>query len=72
MELVRQLSEADCRKGANWGDNSTSIWVDNGCRGDFRVTYGDRDAQVKRNQQVDTQRAKQKATNVKANKGGAQ
>jgi hypothetical protein len=44
VELHRQLSHARCIRGKSWGTNRDGIWVDNGCRGDFLVTYrhGDR------------------------------
>lgn len=35
--LVRQLSDTSCREGQNWGLRNGTIWVDNGCRGIFRV-----------------------------------
>lgn len=60
VELVRQLSEADCRKGDTWGTNSNSIWVDNGCRGDFRVRYNDRNDRIERNNRNDEARARAK------------
>jgi hypothetical protein len=79
VELVRQLSEADCRRGSTWGTNSDSIWVDNGCRGEFRVRSNDRSERVSRNQQVDREQARAKAGGIdknkvkeKLNKGGAQ
>jgi len=79
VELVRQLSEADCRRGSTWGTNSDSIWVDNGCRGEFRVRSNDRSERVSRNQQVDREQAKAKARGIdknkakeKLNKGGVQ
>ncbi len=79
VELVRQLSEADCRRGSTWGTNSDSIWVDNGCRGEFRVRSNDRSERVSRNQQVDREQAKARASGIdrnkakeKLNKGGVQ
>ena len=35
--LVRQLSDTACREGQNWGLRNGYLWVDNGCRGIFRV-----------------------------------
>ncbi len=35
VRLVRQLSNARCTQGSNWGWSNTGIWVDNGCRGEF-------------------------------------
>lgn len=37
VELRRQLSDTDCRRGENWGYDRRGIWVDNGCAGEFRV-----------------------------------
>ena len=37
VELYRQLSEARCRYGSSWGYDRRGIWVDRGCRADFRV-----------------------------------
>lgn len=36
VELVRQLSRTDCRRGENWGYGRRGVWVDGGCRGVFR------------------------------------
>ncbi len=35
--LVRQLSKTQCRQGYNWGWNRSGIWVNGGCRAEFRV-----------------------------------
>lgn len=40
VRLVRQLSNSPCREGRTWGWSSNSIWVDNGCRGDFQLRSG--------------------------------
>jgi len=37
VELVRQLSEASCVRGSQWGTDRTGIWVSLGCRAEFRV-----------------------------------
>ena len=37
VELYRQLSDERCRFRMNWGYDSRGIWVDRGCRADFRV-----------------------------------
>ena len=37
VELVRQLSRSRCVQGSNWGWDRGGIWVDRGCRADFRV-----------------------------------
>jgi hypothetical protein len=36
-DLQRQLSDAPCEYGKTWGIQGDSIWVNRGCRGDFRV-----------------------------------
>lgn len=37
VQLVRQLSKTSCRQNANWGFQRGAIWVDRGCRAEFRV-----------------------------------
>ncbi|MGC1550736.1 MAG: DUF3011 domain-containing protein [Rhodanobacter sp.] len=37
VQLVRQISGASCQQGRTWGWNPNGIWVDRGCRADFRV-----------------------------------
>jgi hypothetical protein len=37
VQLVRQLSDTQCRENANWGLQRGAIWVDRGCRAEFRV-----------------------------------
>ncbi len=36
--MLRQRSDAQCREGYSWGQDSRGIWVDHGCRADFQVT----------------------------------
>ncbi len=36
-DLIRQLSSPSCKDGVSWGLRGGSIWVDQGCRGVFRV-----------------------------------
>jgi hypothetical protein len=38
VRLIRQRSEAACVEGQTWGYGKRGIWVDRGCRADFRVT----------------------------------
>jgi hypothetical protein len=38
VQLMRQLSHADCRHGETWGYDRRGIWVANGCAGDFKVS----------------------------------
>ncbi|MCS6926804.1 MAG: DUF3011 domain-containing protein [Candidatus Binatia bacterium] len=38
VRLVRQLSEAPCRRGDTWGYDWRGIWVDKGCAGEFHVS----------------------------------
>lgn len=35
--IVRQHSKTTCQQGRNWGYDSRSVWVSNGCRGTFEV-----------------------------------
>jgi hypothetical protein len=37
IELEHRLSDRPCIEGLNFGRNNDQIWVDNGCRGIFRV-----------------------------------
>ena len=37
VELVRQLSSSRCVQGSSWGWDRGGIWVDRGCRAEFRV-----------------------------------
>lgn len=38
VRMIRQRSEAGCVEGQTWGYGKRGIWVDRGCRADFRVT----------------------------------
>lgn len=40
VELVRQLSRSQCIRGQSWGIDRSGIWVNGGCRAEFRA--GDR------------------------------
>lgn len=37
VELVRQLSRSRCVRGQSWGVDRTGIWVNGGCRAEFRL-----------------------------------
>ena len=37
VELARQLSRTPCVRGRNWGTDRSGIWVDGGCRAEFRI-----------------------------------
>ena len=37
VTLERQLSKTACRQGRTWDYNRREIWVDDGCRAEFRV-----------------------------------
>src|SRR5271170_1995346 len=37
VELVKQNSDNPCVRGQIWGNDGRGIWVDQGCRGLFRV-----------------------------------
>ncbi|MBZ0088239.1 MAG: DUF3011 domain-containing protein [Thermomonas sp.] len=38
-ELVRQISNSPCVEGRTWGADRDSVWVNNGCRGEFANRY---------------------------------
>jgi Protein of unknown function (DUF3011)/Ricin-type beta-trefoil lectin domain-like len=38
VRLIRQRSQAACIENQTWGYGKRGIWVDRGCRADFRVT----------------------------------
>jgi len=41
VEMVRQISNSACIQGQTWGNDNRGIWVDRGCRAQFRViAYG--------------------------------
>jgi hypothetical protein len=37
IEFHRQLSKTRCVEGDNWGIDRRGVWVDDGCRAEFRV-----------------------------------
>ncbi len=37
VQLVRQVSGSPCDFGRSWGYNHRGVWVDRGCRADFRI-----------------------------------
>ncbi|HEY9506490.1 MAG TPA: DUF3011 domain-containing protein [Gemmatimonadales bacterium] len=38
--LARELSSSRCAAAGGWGWTSDAVWADNGCRGEFSVSYG--------------------------------
>jgi hypothetical protein len=36
-EVDKRLSDARCQRGQAWGYDGKNLWVDRGCRADFRV-----------------------------------
>jgi len=40
VTLVRQISGSPCVQGSTWGYSRGQIWVDRGCRADFRLVGG--------------------------------
>ena len=40
VSLARQISGSACVQGQTWGYNRGQIWVDRGCRADFRLSGG--------------------------------
>jgi hypothetical protein len=41
VTLDRQLSSAQCAQGRTWGFDARGIWVEGGCRGEFRINAYD-------------------------------
>ena len=39
VQLARQISGSPCVRGNTWGIDQRGLWVDRGCRADFRVRY---------------------------------
>lgn len=37
VRILSQISNSACLQNRSWGYNSRGIWVDRGCRADFRV-----------------------------------
>jgi hypothetical protein len=37
LKMVRQISGFPCLQGRTWGFDNNGLWVDRGCRADFRV-----------------------------------
>ena len=37
VQVVRQISDTNCRYGRQWGYDQNGIWVDDGCRAEFAV-----------------------------------
>jgi hypothetical protein len=40
VQLITQRSGSPCIQGQTWGYDNRSIWVDRGCRADFRLASG--------------------------------
>lgn len=40
VQLVRQISSAQCIQGRSWGQTRNGVWVNNGCRAEFAVGTG--------------------------------
>ena len=40
VRLIRPTGGEPCMEGTTWGYDGSDIWVDRGCRGDFRVQTG--------------------------------
>lgn len=39
VRMVRKISDSSCDFGRDWGYDPNGIWVTNGCRAEFAVTY---------------------------------
>jgi hypothetical protein len=44
VTMTRQLSSSPCRQGQTWDYDRRGIWVDDGCRAEFRVESSDGDS----------------------------
>jgi len=42
VTLLKRLSDEACTAGRDWGYSGRTLWVDDGCRGVFAVTYRDK------------------------------
>ena len=40
VSMIRQRSGSPCVQGSTWGYDRRGIWVDRGCRADFRINTG--------------------------------
>lgn len=41
VEMMNQISSSPCVRGQTWGNDGRGVWVDRGCRANFRITtYG--------------------------------
>ncbi len=60
VEMVRKRSDASCDYGSSWGYEPRGVWVDRGCRADFRIGGGrgdrDRDRSADRDRDRDHDR----------------
>jgi hypothetical protein len=41
VDLVKQVSRSPCIRGQSWGIDRTGVWVNGGCRAEFRVAGRD-------------------------------
>lgn len=37
IRLSKQMSDSSCQEGSSWGRDDYGVWVDRGCRAEFRV-----------------------------------
>jgi hypothetical protein len=37
VEMVRQLGPSTCQRGSTWGFDGRGVWVDRGCKAEFRL-----------------------------------
>jgi len=44
IRIISQFSSAGCVKGRDWGYDRNGIWVDNGCRAEFEISFFDYDS----------------------------
>src|SRR5262245_16252586 len=44
VKLLRQLSDSACTEGQTWGYSRNGVWVTQGCRAEFAVGFGGKNA----------------------------
>jgi hypothetical protein len=41
ISIINPISSAECVKGSSWGYDRNGIWVNNGCRAEFEISFFD-------------------------------
>jgi len=69
VELVKRLSSKPCVRGIGYGLNNGRLWVDNGCRAEFKVSFRGNDWDDNNNGWDDRDRDDNRNKNKNKNKG---